>query len=102
LQRKRSIGARRRRQIDLGRRALERVGDGGVGHLARVLDAAPAQHQHVRALGPPGDLRQQRALADPGLAEDGEHPAVARARLANRSRRRLELEIAPNQPHHPP
>jgi hypothetical protein len=65
-----------------------------------VLDAAALDdHQALAVLG---DRRQQRALADPGLADDPEHAPRSAPRLLHRAMRGGQLPFTSDQLHRRP
>ena len=79
--------------------SLERVHGDGERDRALVLDAAPVQHQHPGRPRALADRRQQRRLAEPGFAHQGEHPARSLPHVVDRAPRRGELALASQQLH---
>jgi hypothetical protein len=78
---------------------VERVDQQAERHLVLVLGRPPAEHEQPGGLGPRRQLGQQRALADPGLAEDRQRASLAPAHGGQRALHDVELPLASDQSH---
>ena len=67
------------------------------GQLALELGSAAAQREAASLLGPPGQLLQQRGLADAGLASDEGHARRARHRFVEQPLGELLLVLSAHQ-----
>jgi hypothetical protein len=83
---------RRRQRIEMAEGGPDQLVEGGEGQLRLRLDAAGCEHVHVgRAVA---RVREQRGLADPGLAAQDEDAAPRRARRVEQRTDGIPLRVA--------
>jgi hypothetical protein len=81
---------------------VQRVDGDRERQIALVLGRPTLQHEQRGSCGRArllGDRGQQRALADPGLAEHGQDARAAIAYVVERARHRAQFPIAADQLH---
>ena len=81
--------------VERAERRAQQLGEPRERDLGLRLDAARAQHAHPPGL--PGRVLEQRGLADPGLADEREHAALAVPRLGQEPVERQPLLVAAEQ-----
>ena len=64
-----------------------------------MLHSAPRDDPEAGRASALSDLGEQRALAEPRLAQQPEHSARASPHISDRARRRSQLPITPQQLH---
>ncbi len=92
----RLAGRRHRQRLEP---VAERVAQQSERQLLPLLGGACARAPANRRRAPLGGDGEQRALADPGLAGEGEQPPAAGLRFRERACDRGDLDVAPKQSH---
>src|SRR5262249_20351321 len=86
---------RRRQEVEQAERGAEELVEPCEWQLRFRLDAADREHAHARRTLP--SVREQRGLADPGLAAEAEHATPAFARRVEQSASQRLLVLPPVQ-----
>ena len=97
-QRERAFQSARLRRRDMGdaiELGSQQLAQAGVGQPR--LRGHPASPQHAQRARPPLGVAQQLRLADPRLANEGEHHAAPRAGARERPLDRTPLAVPPKQ-----
>jgi hypothetical protein len=85
--------------VHRGHLVVHRVDDQPERDLALVLGAAPGEDEHPARASGGGGVVEQRALAEAGLPDDGDHPHLAVRRTGDRALEHLDLVRATVEGH---